>query len=102
MIKTYGLTHLALAVRDPKASAAFYRAVFGTRIVWKDASSVQVQTPGAKDVISFERNRTAAGKAGGIIHFGFRLRKPKDIDAAVDAALRAGGRLIHRGQFKPG
>ena len=28
-VKTYGLTHVALAVRDPQRSLAFYRAVLG-------------------------------------------------------------------------
>ena len=29
MVRTYGLTHIALAVRDPEASLTFYRRVLG-------------------------------------------------------------------------
>lgn len=38
---------------------------------------------------------------GGILHFGFRLQSPKDIDAVVEGALNAGGRLLRRGEFGP-
>ena len=41
-------------------------------------------------------------KRGGIDHFGFRLTDPNDIDAAVDAVERAGGKLLRRGEFSPG
>ena len=46
--------------------------------------------------------QTAAGVAGGISHFGFRLRRPEDIDLAVQEVLAAGGRLLRRGEFAPG
>ena len=29
MVKTYGLTHLAIAVRDVNSASKFYRQVFG-------------------------------------------------------------------------
>jgi catechol 2,3-dioxygenase-like lactoylglutathione lyase family enzyme len=50
----------------------------------------------------FERDTSAAGKRGGIRHFGFRLVDPKDIDEAVDLALAAGGTLLRRGDFDRG
>jgi catechol 2,3-dioxygenase-like lactoylglutathione lyase family enzyme len=31
MIKTHGLSHIALAVADPERSLQFYRSVFGVR-----------------------------------------------------------------------
>ncbi len=43
-----------------------------------------------------------AGEPGGIVHFGFRLVSPGDIDTAVDEAERAGGKLLRRGEFSPG
>jgi catechol 2,3-dioxygenase-like lactoylglutathione lyase family enzyme len=39
---------------------------------------------------------------GGIIHFGFRLTRPEDIDAAVMAVEGAGGTVTSRGEFAPG
>ena len=102
MIRTHGLTHIALAVTDLERSLNFYRAVFGVREYFRDANTVQVLGPGPHDVIAFERRAEAAGRAGGIIHFGFRLTRPEDIDAAVEAITAAGGTISSRGEFAPG
>ncbi len=101
MIKTHGLSHIALAVADPERSLQFYRSVFGVREYYRDESTIQVQGPGSHDVIAFER-RGNAGAAGGIIHFGFRLIRAEDIDAAVAAVEAAGGTVTSRGEFGPG
>src|ERR1700704_6526214 len=77
MEKTYGLTHVALAVRDVDRASAFYRSVFGAVEVYRQNGFVQLQTPGARDVIVLEKKAKGAGKSGGIAHFGFRLRKPQ-------------------------
>ncbi len=102
MVKTYGLTHIALAVRDLERSLRFYREVFGVKETFREPGSVQVQTPGCHDVIVLEQKTTAIGQTGGIAHFGFRLIDPKDIDEAVRLAERAGGKLLRRGEFSPG
>ena len=70
-VRTYGLTHLALAVRDPRRSFEFYRAILGVKRVSDDGAFVQAQTPGSRDVIVFEKNARAAGKRGGMVHSGF-------------------------------
>jgi catechol 2,3-dioxygenase-like lactoylglutathione lyase family enzyme len=102
MIETHGLTHINLAVRDPQRSLQFYAAVFGVKEYYRDAVSIQVKGPGPHDVIAFERDVEAAGRAGGLSHFGFRLRSPADIDRAVAEVLAAGGTLLRRGEFSPG
>lgn len=102
MIRTLGLTHIALAVRDPERSLRFYERLFGVSVVYRDDDSIQVQTPERDDVIVFERRPAMAGKTGGVSHFGFRLRDPKDIDAVVREAEAAGGRILRRGDFVPG
>jgi len=102
MVRTHGLTHLALAVNDPERSLAFYRAAFGVREYFRDAGTIQVQGPGPHDVLAFEHRPAQAGMQGGIIHFGFRLERASDIDAAVSAVTAAGGTLIRRGEFAPG
>jgi catechol 2,3-dioxygenase-like lactoylglutathione lyase family enzyme len=102
MIKTHGLSHIALAVADPERSLAFYRAVFGVREYFRDASTIQVLGPGRYDVLAFEKRPAEAAAAGGIIHFGFRLLRPEDIDAAVAAVEAAGGSISSRGEFAPG
>ena len=102
MIKTYGLTHIALAVRDPDRAARFYEEVFGAVRVYQDAGFVQVQTPGSRGVIVFEKAPDRAGKHGGVIHFGFRLTDPGDLVAAAAAVERAGGTVKDQGAFVPG
>lgn len=101
-VTTHGLTHVALAVRDPQRSLAFYKAVFGVVAVYEQDDFVQAQTPGSRDVLVFERRPHDAGKAGGIAHFGFRLRKPADIQTALAAITAAGGTIREEGEFVPG
>lgn len=101
MVKTYGLTHIALAVKDPERSLEFYRRVFGAQLVYRQADFIQAQTPGSRDVLVFEKGR-GAGKSGGIAHFGFRLTRPSDISRALKAVKAAGGKVLSHGEFCPG
>jgi catechol 2,3-dioxygenase-like lactoylglutathione lyase family enzyme len=102
MVRTYGLTHLAIAVKDPERSFSFYQALLGVVAVYRSADFIQAQTPGSRDVLVFERNPAEAGKAGGIAHFGFRLTDPADIDKAAEAVTAAGGGILEKGDFVPG
>lgn len=89
MIKTHGLNHISLSVRDPERSLAFYERLFGVREYQRDADSIQALGPGPHDVLVFER-RPPHGKPGGIEHFGFRLTDP------------AGATVLRHGEFAPG
>jgi len=102
MLRTRGISHISLAVRDPELSLRFYAQVFGVREYYRDEACIQVQGPGPWDVIAFERDANLAGRTGGITHFGFRLESPDDIDAAVREVEQAGGKVLRRGVFKPG
>jgi catechol 2,3-dioxygenase-like lactoylglutathione lyase family enzyme len=53
-------------------------------------------------VILLEKDATAAGRSGGVSHFGFRLTDPADIEAAARAVENGGGRVIEQGEFVPG
>ena len=102
MVKTYGLTHIALAVRDLARSTRFYQDLLGAQIVYRDSTFVQLQTPGSRDVIVLLRKPRQAGKVGGVVHFGFRLRRPQDIATALIAVRAAGGTVKSTGEFVPG
>jgi catechol 2,3-dioxygenase-like lactoylglutathione lyase family enzyme len=93
---------VALAVRDPQRSLRFYQAVLGVVPVYERPDFVQAQTPGSRDVLVFERKPRRAGRAGGIAHFGFRLRRAADIARAVAAVRAAGGGVKEHGEFVPG
>jgi catechol 2,3-dioxygenase-like lactoylglutathione lyase family enzyme len=101
-VPTFGLTHVALAVRDPRRSMRFYAAILGVVPVYESDDFVQAQTPGTHDVIVFERDPKRAGKTGGVAHIGFRLRKARDIARARDAIRAAGASITDTGEFVPG
>jgi catechol 2,3-dioxygenase-like lactoylglutathione lyase family enzyme len=102
MIKTLGLTHLALTVSDLEKSFQFYHDVFGMAAVYREKNFLQAQTPGTRDVLVLEEGTKNVGHSGGIKHFGFRLADARDIDKAAAAIELAGGKIKHRGEFCPG
>ena len=102
MVNTYGLTHVAVAVRDLDLTQKFYSQIFGAVVVYRDAGFLQMQTPGSRDVLVFEKNAEKAGQAGGVLHFGFRLKAEADIEAARAAVKDAGGTITDTGEFIPG
>lgn len=102
MIRTFGLAHISLAVRDIGRALRFYDQVFGLREYGRGNGLVHTQASGRHDIVSFAENPATAGLSGGVTHFGFRLVDPGDIDAAIVEVERAGGRLLRRGEFAPG
>jgi catechol 2,3-dioxygenase-like lactoylglutathione lyase family enzyme len=102
MIKTYGLTHIALAVKNANRSFEFYRKVLGIIKVYDESGWIQAQTPGTHDIIVFDESAPRAGKPGGVVHFGFRLVDAKQIDAAAKAVAGGGGKILDKGEFCPG
>ncbi|HEX6628643.1 MAG TPA: VOC family protein [Gemmatimonadaceae bacterium] len=102
MVKTLGLTHLALSVSDLNRSFQFYHDVFGMLAVYREPTFLQAQTPGARDILVLEQGGEEIGKSGGIKHFGFRLTDPRDIEKAARSIEQAGGKVTHRGEFVPG
>ena len=102
MIRTYGLTHLALGVQDPERALTFYQQVLGVVPVYRETDVIQAQTPGSRDVLVFQKTKRRTRSSGSIAHFGFRLVDPADITAAVSAIERAGGTVLDQGEFCPG
>ncbi|HVN84825.1 MAG TPA: VOC family protein [Candidatus Binatia bacterium] len=101
MVKTEGLYHIHLVVRDLDRSLAFYRGVFGMQEMFRDGPKmVFLSTPGGRDLVTLNEDPAEteqAGKNGGIAHFGFRLTDAGDMDAAIAEVERNGGALVRRG-----
>jgi catechol 2,3-dioxygenase-like lactoylglutathione lyase family enzyme len=100
--KTYGLTHIAIAVKDLDRTLAFYQTVFDAEIMYKEPDFLQITTPGSHDIIVFEKRKAPYGETGGIAHFGFRLRRPEDIEEMAKRVTDAGSTIIDTGEFVPG
>jgi len=100
--KTYGLSHIAIAVRDLDLTLAFYKKVFDVEVMYRKESFLQVTTPGCNDIIVFEKKKADYGQTGGITHFGFRLRDATDIDEMAKRINEAGGTITDKGEFVPG
>jgi len=99
---TFGLTHIAVAVKDLHITKTFYQTVFDMEVMYEETEFIQLTTPGTHDILVFEKNKKADGKSGGIAHFGFRLRDPEDISMMEHKILNAGGKIINQGEFLPG
>ncbi|HKH63673.1 MAG TPA: VOC family protein [Flavitalea sp.] len=102
-MKTYGLTHLAIAVHDIERTLAFYQKVFDMQVMYHEQNMIQLTTPGCHDILVFEKNKNQPiGNSGGIAHFGFRLREARDIEGTREKIMQAGGVIIETGEFVPG
>jgi catechol 2,3-dioxygenase len=106
MIRTQGLTHIHLVVRDLERSLRFYRQVFGMEERFRSGPRmVFLNTPGSRDTVTLNEDpaqEDLAGRSGGVAHFGFRLCDGGDLDAAIAQVEQAGGRLVERGEHAPG
>ncbi|MEO5907065.1 MAG: VOC family protein, partial [Saprospiraceae bacterium] len=68
--KTYGLTHISVAVKDLDRTVKCYQHVFDMEIMYREENFIQLTTPGSHDVIVFthEKNDHHIGHSGGIHH----------------------------------
>lgn len=101
--RTFGLTHIALAVRDVSRTLQFYNRLFGTELMYRGSNWAQVSTPGTKDILVFEEKPRLAGKnGGGILHFGFRLRHPAGIEDIRKQLKELNAPIVKEGVFESG
>jgi len=82
MIKTRGMTHIALPVKDPERSARFYSSLFNMEVLSCSADTAFLKTVGSGDLIAFGRSDARVGSSRDTMHFGFVI-DPEQFDAAV-------------------
>lgn len=83
-------------------SFEFYKQVLGVVEVYRGEDFIQAQTPGTRDVLVFQQSSVRQNSAGGILHFGFRLKHVEGISAALESVEQAGATGIRQGEFCPG
>jgi catechol-2,3-dioxygenase len=101
MVRTDGLTHIQLTVRDRERSAAFYKQLLGMTEVRRGKTAVMLRTPGSRELFTINQPATGterAGQMGGIAHFGFRMREPMEPAALALEITRAGGTPLEHGK----
>ncbi len=82
MIKTCGLTHIHLMVKDMQRSLDFYQKVFGMKVsFWASDRLVFLNTPGSNDAIALHQAEA---------------KQP------TGEVVAAGGALKKQGEFMPG
>lgn len=61
-----------------------------------------MQTPNAKDIIVLEKADKVIHNNRGILHFGFRLVQPVDMETVIKDVKAAGGQIRESGGFIKG
>lgn len=111
MIRSKGIFHTHLVVKDIQRSLRFYCGLFGMRDTgFKDGDLVFLTTPGSHDLLALNpegsggypggcavevaREHGLGGVQGGASHFGIMLDERKDYETAIRTAPNFGGRLV--------
>lgn len=82
MIKTNGLNHIALKVKDPERTAQFYVDLFNMEITRRTPEMTFLKTIGSTDMITLNRAEGDITPEQGMVHFGF-IVDPSQFDAAL-------------------
>jgi predicted enzyme related to lactoylglutathione lyase len=99
MARTTGLTFI-VPVRDLDQAAHFYCETFGVHEVFRSDNIVFVGFHGTDTAVGLLKDEGAAGS--GPRYVGFHLDHALNLDDVVDEIIRAGGKVIARGEHAPG
>jgi len=103
MIRTEGLRHIQILVRDADRAFAFYHRLFGIEEQFRAGPAIFASVPGGGDMITFAGwPEYKPGTHQGLRHFGFSIDPGVDIAAAVAEIEAAGGTDIRTGTHGEG
>ena len=95
MLKTLGLRHLALRVRDIQRSKAFYTETMGMRVVWEPDARNSYLTSGTDNLALHELdpNEQILGTQS-LDHLGFIVGSPDEVRLWADHLEARGANII--------
>ena len=100
MVKARSLNHINLNVSDIERSVRFYQQALGLVENFRAGPRMVFLSPrGGDDVITLHQAEPIGPR--GVAHFGFDI-EGGDLDDAVAAVVKAGGKLLDRGAHAPG
>ncbi len=80
-MKTLGLRHVALNVKDPQVSKDFYIRIMKMKVEWEPDRDNIYLTNDSQDNLALHRSqKTTDPKSQTLDHIGFMLRTPEDVD----------------------
>jgi catechol 2,3-dioxygenase len=104
-IRTDGICHIHLMVKNLERSLAFYREVFGFTVRFREGRDMAfIGRKGGCELITLNQGRHGRGRVGkgGVDHFGFRTVGRTSHDRILKLVTAAGGKLVGRGEHAPG
>ena len=107
MIKTFGLRHIQIKVKDVERAFAFYAELLGFEEQFRDGDhTIFASIPGGGDLLTLHQPASSeplyGRDRGGLVHFGFALPEGADMDDAEQQVIGARGTDLRRGEHEPG
>jgi hypothetical protein len=92
MIKTLGLNHIALPVKDVNRPLLFYQKVSGVKKMYRPPEFIKVQTASSKEAVVLGNRKKPAPKRTGL-YVGFRLTHHSGIKTMIRTVENTGRKL---------
>ena len=99
MLKTYGILHFTLGVRDIARSVAFYRDVVGLEIVKINGDQMAFLRSGKDQLVLVRQDDVNASATPDTLHQAF-LVEPRDFEDGVRFLESRGIEIINRDERK--
>jgi predicted enzyme related to lactoylglutathione lyase len=90
-VRTVGIDHVHLHVRDVEAALAFYQQVFGAEEQLRVGGQLVFVRLSGGEIVGLDGRPDHERSP---VHTGLRLADDEDLDSAVEEVARAGGTLV--------